>query len=109
MVDPVSFAEIKAVYPGAAEMNEGGITFIFLPNLILPPRCVPRSVDGLLSLSQHGGYTTRLFLSQPVHGAGNNWTVHSIFGKTWHTWSWNNVPSGLRPVEILAEHLRGLH
>jgi hypothetical protein len=31
-----------------------------------------------------------------------------VLGKTWYTWSWNQVPAGLRPAEMLAEHLRGL-
>jgi len=35
-----------------------------------------------------------------------NWTCHQIFGRSWYTWSWNNVPANLRPAEILAGHLR---
>ncbi len=104
MVEEATMKELFAICPGAQEMIEGGITYIYLPQLKLP--CAPGLIDGLLCIQQHGGYTTRLFLSQPVSGKGANWSVHEIVGRTWHTWSWNNVPANLRPAEILAGHLR---
>jgi hypothetical protein len=54
------------------------------------------------------GYTTRLFLSSPFVHKGQNWTVHRILDKTWHTFSYNNVPPDLRLIEILANHLKVL-
>jgi hypothetical protein len=62
-------------------------------------------VEALLCIQQHGGYTTRLFLSQIVPDKGANWSTHQIFGRTWHTWSWNNVPANIRPAQILRCHL----
>lgn len=106
MVDEAAMKELSAVSPGAQEMTEGGITYIYLPQLRLP--CGPGIVEGLLCIQQHGGYTTRLFLSQRIPGKGANWTVHQVLGRTWHTWSWNNVPANLRPAEILAGHLRAI-
>src|SRR5207245_11021163 len=88
----------------AQVVRDGAISSVYLPALKLP--CPPGVVDGLLCLQQHGGYTTRLFLSAPVSGRGANWSTHSIVSRTWHTWSWNNVPANQRPAEVLAQHLR---
>lgn len=103
MVDETAMNELRVVVPGAQEMIEAGITFIHLPELKLP--CAPGTVEALLCIQQHSGYTTRLFLSQPVGGKGANWSTHQIFGRTWHTWSWNNVPANIRPAQILRGHL----
>lgn len=108
MVAPEHLQEVRLVCIQAEAMVEGGQDYIHLPALTLPAGCNPRQVDALLCLSQHSGYPTRLFLAQPTTGRGNNWTTHVIFGKTWYTWSWNYVLSAIRPMEILAEHLRGL-
>ena len=101
-------AEVKRLCLEAKEMGEGGRVYVHLPDLILPDGCQPSKVDALLCLSEHSGYTTRLFLSQPVPSRGVNWTEHSIFGRKWHTWSFNTVSASLRPMQILAAHLRGL-
>jgi hypothetical protein len=103
MVGEAAMRELQTIVSGAQEMTEGGITYIHLPQLKLP--CAPGAVEALLCIQQHGGYTTRLFLSQPVPGKGNNWSTHQILGRPWHTWSWNNVPANLRPAEILTGHL----
>lgn len=89
-------------------MTESGQSYIYLPRLSLPAGCQPPQVEGLLCPHGRDGYATRLFLAQPVSGRGQNWTVHRILDRTWHTWSWNNVGAQLRPAEILAEHLRAL-
>jgi hypothetical protein len=99
--------ELKLICEGAMVIREGGQTFYCLPSLKLPDGCTIRECEALLCVSQHGSYSTRLFLAQPP-GRGANPSTHCIVGRTWHTWSWNNVPGGLRPAQILAEHLRGL-
>ena len=104
MIEQVGIEELLRIYPDAKEMCEASITYIYLPQLKLP--CPPGVVEGLLCVQQHGGYTTRLFLSAQVPGKGGNWTPHVILGRTWYTWSWNNVPGDLRPTEILIGHLR---
>jgi hypothetical protein len=106
MVDQAAMDELRTLCSGAQEMSDGGIAYIHLPTLKLP--CAPGTVEGLLCIQQHGGYTTRLFLSQQVPGKGANWSSHQIFGRTWYTWSWNNVPAALRPVQILRCHLEAL-
>lgn len=97
--------EIRSLCADAQYVSEGSNTFVHIPSLNLGNGKI---VEGLLCLSARDGYTTRLFLSQPVAGKGANWTTHRILDKTWHTWSWNHVLADQRPIEILANHLRAL-
>ncbi len=97
--------ELQAVSKGAKLVQVGGATYVHLPTLTLPNG---RLVEALLCLTVSNGYTTRLFLSEQVPCKGNNWTVHQILDKPWHTWSWNGVPSDIRPIEVLVSHLAAL-
>lgn len=108
MVAAGHLQELSALCEEVREITEGGKMYIHLPRLRLPRGCVPGEVEGLLCVQEYSGYATRLFLSQPVAGRGANWSVHHILGRTWHSWSWNNVSAQMRPAEILAEHLRAL-
>ena len=89
-------------------MSDAGITYVYLPNLNITTDGQTRSLDALLCPVQHGGYTTRLFLAEPIPNKGQNWTIHVILSRTWHTWSWNNVPANLELLQILSAHLRAL-
>ncbi|HTK31246.1 MAG TPA: hypothetical protein VL332_04735 [Candidatus Saccharimonadaceae bacterium] len=104
---PDELQELRAVCPGAVEMSEAGVRYISLPRLNVPG---VGELDGLLRPQQAAsdGYVTRLYLSAPVPGKGQNWGTQHILGRTWHTWSWNNVPSSYRLSQILANHLRAL-
>ena len=93
--------ELLTLCPGAKEMQESGHHFVFLPQL--PVNGTKQ--DSLLCLTARDGYPTRLFLAQPIAGKGNNWTVHQILGRTWHTCSWK-IEAAMNPAQILAEHLR---
>jgi hypothetical protein len=98
--------DLRRLCPGAQEMTEGGVEYIFLPGLKHP--CAPGALDGLLCPQQHSGYATRLFLSAPIPQRRNNWTTHAILSRAWHTWSWKDVQANQRLAEILAQHLRAL-
>jgi hypothetical protein len=97
--------EILALDPRASVIEEGGLTYIYLPVLILPDGA---PAEALLCLAGRDGYPTRLFLSRLVSGKGNNWSLHRILDKAWHTWSWKDVPPNLRPIDILMSHLDAL-
>lgn len=102
---------LKALAPSAQTMEEGGITYVFLPNLEVTTSQGRHLVDALICPVQHvSGYTTRVFLSKPLQGCGrsNNWTEHRILDRLWHTWSWQNVPASLSLAQILAAHLEAL-
>jgi len=105
-----ALAELRTVCPGAVPMDEGEITYIYLPSLKLPTGRSPSEVEGLLRPQAAGidGYSTRLYLSAQYPECGKNWTQHRILDKPWYTFSYNNVPSSLRLVEILANHLEEL-
>lgn len=104
---PDELAELRVIYPEASEMTEAGVSYHFLPKLNVPG---VGELDGLLRAQQASGdgYTTRLFLSKPVPGKGQNWTEQRILDRTWHTWSLNNVSPNDRLAQVLANHLRAL-
>jgi hypothetical protein len=105
MVDQEQLKELEGLYPGGRVINEGGYQFVYIHRLTLPAGCRPTEVEALLCPQSRDGYTTRLFLSAPVSGKGNNWTQHRIADRTWHTWSWQNVQAGQRLTQILLGHL----
>lgn len=93
----------------AAEIqSEAGIQFIYLRQLRFRVNGVVRVVDALLCPTSHSGYTTRLFLSQPVQEKAANWSVHQVLGRPWHTWSWQGVPANLPLPQMLLCHLDAL-
>jgi len=105
MLRPIDEMEdLRRICPGAREMSEGGVEYIFLPELKHP--CAPGTLDALLCPQQHssGGYPTRLFLSVNL-GKWPNWSTHTILSRNWHTWSWNSVPADQRLAQILAQHM----
>lgn len=105
--------ELNFLCGGAKEMQEGGSTYIFLPNLTLPANCTPNRVDALLRLSSTtvNDYPTRLFFSQQIAvnppSKSLNWNAINvvIFQRRWCAFSWGGVINEGRPAEILAQHL----
>ena len=107
MITDEMLDEFKQLFcQDAMVKQESGLTFIHLPVLKLPDGIIPAACEGLLCLQPRDGYPTRLFLSIPVTGKGQNWTVHNIFDRPWHTCSWNCVEFKDRPTDVLAQHLR---
>jgi len=109
VLDEEQLAALQVVAPGAVEMQEAGVTYVYLPKVRLPASCGSKEVEGLLRPGPGpDGYTTRLYLSQPCANRGANWTVHQILAKTWHTYSYNNVPADLPLIEIFSNHFKVL-
>ena len=98
-------AEMRCVCSGAQQMTEGGVEFVSLPALRIAVGTGEEIRDALLSLTAHTGYTSRLYLSAPIPSKGQNWTSHTVLGRTWHTPSFNNIQPG-RATMMLADHLR---
>lgn len=107
-LDSHQLNEVTNALPGTQVVPDGAIEYLYIPGLTIKVGDQQRVVDGLLCPAQHGGYTTRLFLAEPIHERGQNWSQHNIAGKVWHTWSWNNVPANLTLIQILTAHLRAL-
>lgn len=104
-VSPEALAELQQLCPDAAVVSEAGQEFIDLPGLGIRVGKETHKRDALLTLQAHSGYTSRLFLSEPIPGRGANWRTHTVLGRTWHSPSWKDVPPG-RPVEMLLQHLK---
>ena len=111
MICQENLGELQKIFGGAKVMQEGGIDYVFLPELEIITSQATYRLDVLLCPTQHpSGYMTRMFLAEPLHGSGqsNNWTEHRILERNWHSWSWQNVPATQALAQILAAHLRAL-
>lgn len=99
---------LRAICANPAQMAEGGVRYVYMPNLKIVAAGTERILDALLCPGSHNGYTTRLFLSVPIPERGANWSQWQIFGRTWHTWSWQSVPAELPLIQMVLEHVRAL-
>lgn len=103
---PVSESALQAFRnhcPGAKAMEEGGRDFVHLPALRLPSGT---TLQALILLNGTGSYPTRLLLADPIERkTAEKWEPHVHFGRTWHTWSWKDIPGDLPIAEILLSHL----
>ena len=102
------FEKLKAVFPSAQALGNGDRINVFLPKLPIRSNGKLIHRDVLLCPYEHGGYDTRLFLSEPVEGKGQNWSTHTLFTRNWHTWSWRYVSAAQAWSAILANHLAAL-
>jgi len=108
MIQNDQIKSLTSLCPNVTVITDAGTSYISLPKLKIKSADTVHTMDALLCPEKHGGYTTRLFLSERIPGRGKNWTVHSILGRTWYTWSWNNVPDTLMPAQILSGHMSAL-
>jgi hypothetical protein len=104
-MNQTDLAPLRALCPDAQLMPDGGQEFLHLPRLVIKSGGAEYVREALLSLKAHSGYTSRLLLSEPIPGRGQNWTVQNALGRNWHTPSWNNVMPG-PPLDMLLQHLR---
>lgn len=102
---PDEFDELQSLYTDVKPLEEKGVEYFYLPSLTIVVNGVKQVYEALLCPEQHSGYKTRLFLNSPVPEKGKNWTAHVILNRSWHTHSWNGVPSELRLSQILASHI----
>jgi hypothetical protein len=113
-ISPAELEALRAICPSAKPMSEGGDQYVYLPGLEIEAGGRVRILDAMLGLTLMNGYSTRLFLSEPIterptiEGKPANWTAPTIFGRVWHTWSWQGVPRSQPAISILLEHLRAL-
>jgi hypothetical protein len=99
------FATLKAVYPDAEIMADGGVDHIFIPKLPILSGSSHITLDALLRAGEHEGYSTRLLVERQIDGKGQNWKQHQILGRTWWAPSWNHIPADLPIISMLANHL----
>jgi hypothetical protein len=104
MTSESELAPLLGIYPDAELMTDGGQEFVHLPCLLVESGGTTYTREAVLSLKAHSGYTSRLLLSEPIPGRGQNWSVQNALGSNWHTPSWNNVMPG-PPLDMLLQHL----
>jgi hypothetical protein len=119
MIETASLAagelsELRQISPRATEHSEGGVPYLLLPALALPPGCEPSAVDALLCPVPRDGYSSRLFFGLKVSPVGRenpsplNWNGSvRILERNWHAHSWR-TPAGLRLAQMLTLHLKAL-
>lgn len=114
MSGPGELSSLLQLCPGAAEKHEAGFRFVLLPQLKVEVGETVKTLDALLAVTLHSGYSTRLFLTEQISerstigGNSANWSNHQILGRNWWTWSWNGVSADLPWIQILLAHLRAL-
>lgn len=111
---PDQIEELKLIAANIAACDEGGVTFILLPNFKLPDGCTPSSMDLLLCPTPRDGYDSRLFFAQKVQPPAKpglkplNWNGSvRIAEQNWHAFSWR-TRGGLRLAQMLSIHLKAL-
>lgn len=98
---------LRELSPAAELWTDGGQPVAFVPAVEFVAGASRVVRDLLLWPRKREGYESRLFLSEPVQAKqAANWTTFNILGRTWHACSWQNVPSTLPWMEMLAAHLR---
>ena len=86
-------------------LTENGCEFVLLPGLKVAVGTVVHIRDALLCPREMHGYLTRLFLSEPIPGRGQNWRQFMFFAQAWHSPSWQGVDAGLSLPQMLLAHL----
>lgn len=99
---------LRAICGSATLLSDAGRQYISLPALKITVGGEIKTLDGLLCPQAADSYTTRLYLSQAIPERRSNWTAINILGRTWHTWSWNNVPANIPLVQMLLAHVGAL-
>lgn len=99
------------MYSGLCLIVEAGISYILIPDLVLPKGCAPERVDVLLCPTGRDGYTSRLFFAQRVNGPRPlNWNANGvrIGEKNWHAFSYRIGATASRLAQKLSSHLTAL-
>ena len=101
------FYALQKFFPSAQALTEAGQLVAYLPCLKVVTLEGVMELDALLVPFEHSGYRTRLFTEKQILSQNaKNWTAHTVCGKSWWVCSWNEVPSALPWIDILANHLR---
>ena len=103
--------ELKELFPGVSQYEEGGCIYFLIPKFILPDGCKPQQVDLLLCPCPRDGYPSRLFFSERVNSkVPRNWNSAGvrIIEKNWNAYSWKIAGTNLRLTQILSSHIGAL-
>ena len=102
--------ELKGYCSKVSALEEGGVTFLYLQELRLPPGCEPTICDALLCPVTRDGYPSRLYFSVQVNPPYiRNWNVSNarIGEKNWFAFSWRVNLAEPTLAQMLVAHLTG--
>lgn len=107
MVNHDWLKELKDCFGDVQFLQEGGYSYIYIPELSLPKNCTPFKVEALLCIQPRDGYDSRLYVSTiPKNMPARNWNGNIyILDKNWRAISWRSAP-GLTYLEMLLVHLK---
>lgn len=98
---------LRSVCPQASLQRDGTVICVLMPATTLMICGVAETIDVLLCPLGCSGYVTRLLLAHKIDGKPQlNWQTVLLLERTWHTWSWNNIPAAQPWIQIYAEHAR---
>jgi len=111
MPEVLDLTGLDAISSGVSTFADAGQRYVHVPTLRLPEGCTRDVLATLVCMDTRDGYPTRLFFSEQFSTTARalNWTAPvAIGGQTWYAFSWKDVPSSTRPVEVLIGHLAAL-
>lgn len=101
--------DLKRAFLNLTTFVDGGLPYILIEKLQMPPGCQPECLDALLCPFPRDGYPSRLFLSAQVESPGaKNWNPKTgvlIGDRMWFAVSWK-VDENLKLLQMVAAHLR---
>jgi hypothetical protein len=103
--------ELKHCCQAVSACQDGGIDYLLLEGLALPPGCSPARIDALLCPTFRDGYSSRLFFAAQVQSPfARNWNFDGrICERNWHGYSWKtDDPRPMRLAQLVRLHLDGL-
>lgn len=104
------FADLQSMHSDAALHSEGGKPLVLLPKFKFLAGGKSTEMNLLLYPSEHTGYATRLFFERALVGVGKsqNWTQHTVLGRSWWAPSWGSVTPDQPWTSMLGAHLRSV-
>ncbi len=100
---------LREISPQASLYTDGGVICVLLPQTRFVTPSGMQTLDTVLCPCGLAGYVTRLLLERRIAEKPRlNWQHVVVLGRSWVTWSWNQVPAGQPWIRIFAEHARVL-
>lgn len=102
--------ELKRYCQKLSAITEGGVTYLYLEGLRLPPGCQPPECDALLCPEPKDGYPSRMYFSSQIQSPyTRNWNVSNarIVERNWFAFSWRVELANPTLPRLLIAHLNG--
>lgn len=106
---PSELDSLRQVSPQATQHTDGNVVAVLMPDTRLITPAGPLAMNVVLCPNGLGGYATRLLLERRIpEKPALNWQEVALLGRSWQTWSWNEISPSQPWIQIFAEHARVL-